>query len=286
MQYELPYPTVKTIQLSYSGGKASQLLVEMLLRGDLKSPVPIVITNADPGMEDIRTYLIVADTERRCKEAKIPFLRAYVNLYEGLLNAKRSGASRFDFPAFYTKNRVTGKIGMMTQRCTKWCKIAPMDRLARRWLHSKFGISAESRRIGNKILCKWIGFSLDETTRIKDHPIPKYVCFDYPLAAMGFTDEKILAKYAEYKMTPPPRSVCAGCFANDETYFKEMWEHRPQNWDQAVRIDEEIRDLSQFGMHDECYVYAGCIPLTELARLGFPKITKQTHKCHTGHCFI
>lgn len=84
----------------------------------------------------------------------------------------------------------------------------------------------------------------------------------------------------------PPRSVCAACFANDEEYFQEVYRKWPEHWAKAVKIDEAIRDLSQFGMRDKCFVYAGCIPLTELAAKGFPPRPKAAKKCHTGHCFI
>ncbi len=291
--YDAAHPP-KVVQVAYSGGKASQMLLEMILRGEIATPAGarLIVTCANPGMENPKTYETTARMEARCKAAGIPFLRADKNLYAGLLAAKHSGATRFDFLAFFTKDRETGKIGMMNQRCTKEFKIAPMDRLARHWMDANLGISKKSKRIGNKIICKWIGFTYDEATRIKPHKCAKYVCFDYPLVNMKITESKMFAWYAENGIEMPPRSVCNACFANDEQYFKAMYENfidgiDKVSWLQAVAIDQEIRDLSQFGMRDECFVYAGCIPLTELAARGFPKLTgKKQEKCHTGHCFI
>lgn len=81
--------------------------------------------------------------------------------------------------------------------------------------------------------------------------------------------------------------TCNACFANDHVYFKMLHDTQPSAWAQAVAIDEMIRDLSQFGMMDECYVYGGCVPLTELARLGFPDLrSAQANECHSGHCFL
>ena len=96
----------------------------------------------------------------------------------------------------------------------------------------------------------------------------------------------MVAYYERNGLLRPPRSVCNACFANDEAYFKKMYETQPESWAQAVAIDEAIRDLSQFGMEDECFVYAGCVPLTELAARGFPILSRKGgQNCHSGHCF-
>lgn len=276
----------KLIQLAYSGGKASECLLWMILKGDIIPPCKLIVTCANPGMEHPMTHIHTQAMEERCKDAGIPFLRTNENLYEGLLNAKKTGAKRFDFPAFFTKNRETGKVGMMIQCCTKQFKIAPMDRLARHWMWANLGISKMSRRIGDKILQKWIGFTYDEWHRIKDHECPKYVCFDYPLVSAKITNNDVLEYFRKHSLITPPRSVCNACFANNSDYFKELHDNWPTAWAQAVAVDEEIRDLSQFGMRDECFVYAGCIPLKELALKGFPNLAKAEKKCHTGHCFI
>ena len=277
----------RLVQLAYSGGKASECVLEMVLRRELVVPVPLIVTCADPGMEDPRTHNHTNAMEARCHRANIPFLRAKRNLYQELLAAKRSGATRFDFPGFYTKDRVTGKRGKMLQKCTQAYKIAPMDRLARSWMDANMGISKRSKRIGERILCKWVGFSASEFMRVKNHPVPKYVYFDYPLINLGMNDLDILKYYADRSLRVPPRSVCAGCFANDAWYFEEMYNERPESWAQAVAVDEEIRDLSQFGVRDECFVYQGLLPLRELAAQGFPKPAKKERtNCHTGHCFL
>lgn len=274
------------VQVNYSGGVASEALLWMILNGDLVPPSRFIVTCADPGMENPMTHVHTAAMERRCRDRGIPFLRAKVNLYEGILQAKRLGLTRFDFPAFFTKNRVTGKIGKMLQRCTIWCKSAPMDRLARHWMHSNMNIPITSTRIGSKILHKWIGFTADEWTRIKPLQVQKYVLLDYPFVNKGITKEHCLDYLASHGCAIPPRSVCNACFANDAAYFKMLYENHPEAWLQAVAIDEEIRDLSQFGMMDECYVYGACVPLLELARLGFPELRKQSEQCHSGHCFL
>jgi len=176
----------------------------------------------------------------------------------------------------------------MMQRCTRWCKSEAMDRIVRQWMDSNMSIPIRSTRLGYKILHKWIGFTHDEWTRIKPIEVPKYVLLDYPFVNRKITLPDCLGYFASHNYAVPPRSVCNGCFANDNAHFKMLHDnHHDTAWRQAVNIDEEIRDLSQFGMRDECFVYAGCIPLTELARLGFPKLERvQPAQCHSGHCFL
>jgi hypothetical protein len=289
----------RVVQVNYSGGSASETMLHMILNGDLIPPAPIIVTCADPGMENPMTYVHTAAMEQQCKARGIPFLRAHVNLYEGIMTAKARGLTRFDFPAFFTKDRDTGKIGKMMQRCTKWCKAAPMDRLCRSWMHANLQIPIRSSRLGFKIVHKWIGFTYDEWTRIKPFDTPKYILLDYPFVNHKITKQNCL-DYLTWRGLPiPPRSVCSGCFANDAAYFKMLHDTCAFAWNQAVSIDEMIRDLSQFGMRDECYVYGACIPLTRLAELGFPdlrdrEIAKQFNLtaipniggCHSGHCFI
>ena len=63
---------------------------------------------------------------------------------------------------------------------------------------------------------------------------------------------------------------------------------RPDDFEQAVLIDEAIRDLTQIGIRDECYVSWTLIPLRELAARGFPDIDGEMEAmaCHSGHCFV
>lgn len=257
----------------------------MLLRGDIKRPENLLVVNADPGMENSQTYHYVRYMRDRCDEAGIVFKTVKRDLFTELLEAVRGDATRFDFPPFWTKNRTTGKRGRLLQGCTQVYKIAPMDRVVRDFLYEKFGISRKSRRLGTDTVCKWIGFSWDELTRIKEAK-QKYIYFDYPLIKLRMTKADIKDYFSSIGKPLPPRSVCNACFANDVEYFKKMYHERPADWAQAVEVDEAIRDLSQFGMRDECYVSHTLIPLAELAERGFVVSDVEPElQCHSGYCF-
>lgn len=277
-------------QLAFSGGTGSGCLAEMLLRGDLERPQNLIIIRANPGMESSETNAYVDYMVPRFQAAGIPYVEVKRDLLKGLLEIKASGVTRFDLPPFWTRNRETGKRGRLQQRCTQWAKIAPMDAALRGWMDENLGISRRSKRIGDKVVCKWIGFSADEWHRIKNPP-QKYVEFGYPLIDKSMTKMDVFDYFFSRGCRIPPRSVCNACYANDIGYFKRMYEQRPREfWEEAVAVDEAIRDLRCVGVKDECFVSSTLIPLRELAAMNFvlpAKVKEEADtKCHSGHCFV
>ena len=279
----------KLTVLAYSAGKASSVLLWMVLRKEIKKPENFIVLNADPGMEDNRTYPYVDMMEIECHKVGIPFIKVKRNLYKEIMELKASGKKRFDTPPFWTKDRQTGSIGRLMQTCTQAYKIVPMDQAMRKYMDEHLSIPRKRKRLGNNVVCKWIGFSFDEQDRIQQQK-RKYIYHEYPLITMGYDRKDIDLYFVERLLPVPPRSVCNACFANDLAYLKEMWLERPRDWAKAVEVDEEIRDLSCIGIRDECYVFSGCVPLRELASCQFvldSDVKEQAdHRCTSGHCFV
>lgn len=280
----------KLTVVAYSGGKQSETMMRMILRGDIARPAgPVIVLNADPGMENRNSSPFVTAMKNDCETVGIPFLQVKRNLFKELLELKTSGKTRFDTPPFWTKNRETGKIGRLMQSCTQAYKIIPMDQAMRKWMALNLGIPTNRKRLGNNIVCKYIGFSFDESDRIKQQD-RKYIYHEYPLIDAGMTGDDCSTYLQDAGLPIPPRSVCNACFANDFTYFKEMFLNRPKDWAQAVAVDEAIRDLTCIKIRDECYVFSGCVPLQHLAEkqfnLDFNVIQESAVRCHSGHCFV
>lgn len=275
-------------RLSFSGGTGSSAILWMFLRGEIERPQNLIAINADPGMEGRRAYEYVARMEQECVKAGIPFLRVKRDLYAELLALKASGATRFDNPPFWTLNRATGQIGRLMQKCTKTYKIAEMDRALRVWMSENIGVPMNNQRLGSDAVRTLIGFTADEDTRVKeDRKEFEYV--EYPLIEIGLTREKLPGYYLSRGLPMPPRSVCRACFANDVPFFKDMHDNEPADFEQACKVDDEIRDLSCIGITDECYVSSVCIPLRALAANNFILSDAQREqdavRCHSGHCF-
>jgi len=274
--------------LNFSGGKQSSAILWMLIRGELITrPKNLLVMTADPGMENSETYDYVSMMHEKCREAGIETeLAAGPDLLKDLLTFKETGKARLDYPPYYTKDRETGKLGRLKQGCTKHYKIAPMDRALRRHLEARSGISRKSKRIPHGAVEKWIGFAYDEYMRIKE-PTQKYVQFHYPLMPIKYRTEEVLAYFRDRGLPLPPRSVCNACFANSVATFKEMHDNRPDDWAQAVAVDEAIRDSRQIGVKQECYVSKTLIPLREMAARDFKLSKDETvnDSCDSGYCF-
>lgn len=277
----------KLICLSYSAGVQSHCILEMLLRGDIQQPKNLLILNADPGMENSDSYLFVEKSKKRCLEKNIPFLTARgPNLFDDLVNFKQKGLKRLDHPPLWTKKK-NGQRGRLKQCCTRFYKIEAMHRALRQYLNEKFNISLITRNPGRYVEVEmWIGFSLDESYRCKNS-LMKFVNFKYPLIDLKLNKEDIEKYYLLNGIEKPPRSVCNACFANGLSFFEDMYRNRPDDWDQAVLVDESIRDLSSVGIKEECYVSSSLIPLKDLPGLNFKKFDGDYHnfKCNAGVCY-
>ena len=280
----------KLTTLAFSGGTGSGAIAEMLINGDLICETDLLITTADPGMEDTRTYDYIAEMGERFADAGLRHEVVKTSLYGEFLAAVEREDSRFDLPPFWTKNRETGKRGRLMQGCTQAYKIMPMKRITRDVLAENHGVGRTARNIGKDIVRTWIGFSADETSRIKEAP-EKYIYFQYPLVALGLTKADVVLYYQKIGRPLPPRSVCSGCFANDLSHFRDMYENRKHNWEQAVAVDEACRNLEFMGVKDECYVSSTLTPLKDLPACDFKpgddnlRLFDQI-ECQSGHCFI
>ncbi len=278
-------PETLLTSLSFSGGTGSGCIAEMLLNGDLVCDTPLVIVTADPGMENSNTYDYIAEMRERFIDKGFDHRVVKTDLYGNFLDAVERKDTRFDLPPFWTKNRNTGKKGRLMQKCTGAYKIAPMQRTVRQKLHEVAGIKPSCKRFQQNCVRTWIGFSKDEVSRIKE-PKQKYIWLQYPLVALGMTKKDVADYYKKINRPLPPRSVCNACFANDVSHFKEMYENRPSDWEQAVAVDDACRDLSFMRVTDECYVSSTLKSLRQLRDEGFPGSKKPDIMCQTGFCFL
>lgn len=277
--------------LAYSGGVASHALIEMVLRGDIQRPPYFLVLTSDPGMEDERTYPLVADTKRRCNEAGIAMIAPVLgkDLYRDLITMKERGVDRVDHPPYWTRNRVTGKRGRLKQKCTSEYKIRPMHRALRAYLHNVFGINPKSGRVPP--VEAWIGFTADEARRadrnLKQKEAPKFIRRRFPLVELGLDAAKIHGYYMKHGIVKPPRSVCCACFANGLSYYEDMYENRPDDWDKAVAVDEAVRNLEAIGVNDEVFVSSSLVPLKDLPAMNFKHADEdyKEHRCNSGVCY-
>ncbi len=279
----------KLISMNYSGGKQSACLVWMILRDEIEVDLDkLVILNADPGMENELTYeynSMIFDMARS-KGIHIETV-AGPNLREDILALKKNGRTRLDNPPYWTK-KPTGREGKLKQNCTRYYKIEPMDRAIRRILDERYGIKPNNSKLGHNVVEKWIGFTHDEFSRVKE-PKQRYVYFRYPLYDLRMDQIDVLKYFHDRDIPIPPRSVCNACFANGLNTLKDMHDNRPDDWKQAVAVDNAVRNWTQIGVNFPVYVSKTLISLEELAERDFQLDDQEDqdgHSCDSGFCFL
>lgn len=275
-------------QLAYSAGRQSHGILEMILRGELPKPPNFIVLNGDPGMENSQSYEFVDSARQRCRMAGIPFETVRSSLYHDLMTFKQRGLTRLDLPPFWTRDRETGKLGKLQQGCTRFYKIAAIRRSLRLHMFRYHGVGLESRR-PKPVTC-WIGFAADEQNRADAcESDVRYIRHEYPLIQLGLTKQMLRDYYRERGIPEPPPSVCNACYSNGLAFLEAMYLDRPDDWEQAVAVDEAIRDLRQLGVRDECFVSSTLIPLKDLPGLNFLKgqsELRRKHGCNSGACFL
>jgi len=278
--------------LLFSGGRQSTAILHMILRGEIERPPNFVVLTADPGMEMGETYSTIADLGHRCGLQGIPFeVVEGPSLHLDLLAMADPSRppGRLDTPPYWTSGKKAGSVGQLRQGCTKHYKIRPIDRAIRRLLEERHGISRKSKRVPPGSVVKWIGFTRSEAYRIKP-PRQQYLRFVYPLIDLGMHDLHVTRYYTERGLSQPPRSVCNGCFSHGLDALRDLHDNRPEDWAQAVEVDEAIRDLGKAGLKGEFYTSITLKPLQELADQGFQLEDVQEEdlpgwSCDSGYCF-
>lgn len=300
----------KLTVLNYSGGKQSAMLLWLVIEGTLPRPENFVVMNANPGMENTKTYDYHMMMQQVCVMEGIRYEAAPgPNLYEDLCKLPSGELARIDNPPYWTWD-ANGKLGKLKQSCTRYYKIEPMDRMIRKILQEMYGIHPRSGKLGKNVVEKWIGFAADEKQRVSESDVA-YSYFRFPLIELGLTKADVERYYQLASRPEPPRSVCNACFANGLETLQEMHDRRPHDWAQAVRVDESVRDMTRYGVREKVFVSKTCIPLTQLAdqhfkltprqlqeRMKKPKVAcGQAHitpmktnddefSCDSGHCFL
>lgn len=153
------------------------------------------------------------------------------------------------------------RCGISRRQCTGEYKIKPIRREIRKRLgyptgHIPRGLYAEN----------WIGFDANEVYRINDDKQPKYFRPRYPLQDLGWsrTDCERFLRLRGWKVQ---KSACIGCAFHGNEMWREMRDHRPAEWADAVVFDKAIRHggprrhKMPAGML--CFLHASRMPLDE-----------------------
>jgi hypothetical protein len=141
------------------------------------------------------------------------------------------------------KNK-NGTRGMLRRQCTSTYKVKILLAEARRRLGAEV---LPAGRVGRtkrgRYLDQWVGISTDEFTRAKDSGV-SYARNTFPLLELGLTRQDCETYLAEHGFQAVSRSACVGCPYTSDKGWRNLREHHPDQWAEAVAFDHAIRSGS------------------------------------------
>jgi hypothetical protein len=284
-------PTLRVLSL----GAGVQSTALLLLSADGKLPKLDAAIFSDTHWEPAAVYAHLDRLEREVAEpAGIPIYRVSTgNLRDDVLNPNKMRS----IPA-YTAGP-NGERGMLGRKCTQQYKLRPVLEQVRLLLGANAGeerpcrhcegtgqrvapwrAKREEIEIADCSVCEgygtisrvaqppkdafaeqWIGFSTDEITRVSNRGDTRYSRSRYPLLELNMSRIQCDAYLKHHGWGDTAKSACIGCPFHGNKHWREMRDHDPTSWTEAVRFDQEYRIGA--GMTHQRFLHASCLPLDQ-----------------------
>ena len=247
--------------ISLGAGVQSTTMALMAAHGELM-PMPDCAIFADTGWEPKAVYGHLA----WLMDGRLPFPVHVVktsNIRDDLIarSNPRTGRHRFITAPFFLLHP-NGETGMGRRQCTSHYKIEPIQKKERELL----GKGPRDRMEPGSIE-QWVGISVDEIFRATLSRV-KYVVKRFPLIERRMTRRDCLAWLDRNGYPRPPKSACIGCPYHDDVAWRDMRDNRPEEWADAVEVDEAIRvpvdDESTPKLRAQQFLHRSCVPLAEV----------------------
>jgi 3'-phosphoadenosine 5'-phosphosulfate sulfotransferase (PAPS reductase)/FAD synthetase len=242
--------------LSLGAGVQSTTL--FLLAAEGRLPRLDAAVFADTGWEPTAVYRHLERLERVvARPAGIPVIRTGGgNIRADALDPMH----RFASMPLFVRNP-DGTVGMIRRQCTDEYKLKKIKREVRALLGYPTG------RVPSGVFAEqWVGISRDEFTRAKDSGI-RYAHNRHPLLELDWTRADCLRFLARRGWQSTPKSACIGCPFHSNAQWREMRDHQPEEWADAVAFDYAIRDGNVRGLTTgspllgKAYLHRSCLPL-------------------------
>jgi hypothetical protein len=147
-------------------------------------------------------------------------------------------------------------VGMIRRQCTGDYKIVPIRRKVRELL-----VIVGRRSPATPVAEQWIGISLDEPLRMKPS-FEDWQVNRWPLIERHMTRQDCLLWLERHGYPLPPKSACIGCPFHSDDYWRNMRDHDPDAWADAVWVDHTIRSGFR-GIRGEVYLHRSAVPLDQ-----------------------
>jgi hypothetical protein len=193
------------------------------------------------------------------------------NLVKDALTASKRFAS---MPLFvFGKD---GKQAMIRRQCTNEYKIAPFQKEVAKIIRKQYH--------KNKVR-KWLGISTDEAIRMRLSDT-KYIENYYPIIEKRMSRFDCIAWFIAKGYPIPPKSSCIVCPFHSDSFWQDMKDNEPEEFEEACLFDEAIRwSMTRFTLKSPAFLHRSMKPLRDVDfKKGYHNNLFTNMEC-TGSCF-
>lgn len=252
----------RKIVFSYGGG--IQTVAISILIGKGKLPTPDYIVMADTGREGQRTFEYI-------NQFINPFFMSTIGREVQIASHELATVDLFAHNddlllPVYTE---TGKLPTFCS--TEW-----KENVIKRWL----------RQQGVESCTAWLGFSFDESDRIRRRMNRKtqlkWYQADFPLSNLMLSRADCKQIIIDHGWPLPPKSACWMCPNRDNADWRDLKENSPDEFQKAVELEKEIQEWD-----DTIWLHEDRTPLDQVDFYTPDKMkSRSSGQCGLGYCFI
>jgi hypothetical protein len=243
--------------LSLGAGVQSTTLALMASRGVLSPPDHAIF--ADTGWEPKAVY---AHLDWLATQLTFPLHRVSSgDIRQNILDRRNTTGGRYAAIPWFIVNP-DGSRGMGRRQCSSEYKLKPIM-----WkMRDLLGVSRRGHiKAGTAEV--WIGISTDEATRMK----PARQAWQknrWPLIELGMSRQACLTWLKEHGYPTPPKSACIGCPFHNDAMWRDLRDHSPEEWADAVAMDRRLREGDARGFRGQEFMHAQRVPLDQVKLRG------------------
>ena len=220
--------------LSLGAGVQSSTLAMMFAKGELK-PMPDFAVFADTQGEPKTVYQWLDWLET---QLPYPVYRiSKGNLAKEAIRVRTSKVTGKKYiggstiPVFLFKNGI--RKGFLPRGCTNDFKIKPIRTFLRR--HCKIKNKETAVQIN-----LMLGISTDEATRMKPSQV-EWIKHTFPLIDNNISWSDCLQWFKNNNLKLPPRSACIFCPYHSLSFWKDLKENSPDEFNQALEYEQKVK---------------------------------------------
>lgn len=241
--------------ISLGAGVQSSTMALMAAAGEI-TPMPKCAIFADTQAEPKSVYVWLDWLEKQLpfpvhRVSKGSLAKVCTTPYWSEKNKKLTTSG---IPAFL-KRAIDGQLAMMPRQCTRDFKVDPVTK----------AVNKERRAHATAPAVLWIGISIDEVYRAKEHRNAPRIINRHPLMELRMHREDCKAWMARHSFTEPPRSACTFCPYHNNAEWRRIRDKEPEAFASAVQFEKDLQTAHLNGtLNGTPFLHRSMKPLSEV----------------------